>query len=161
MTRPAVKAQTPANDLAFPYGWRMLVAGWKLLYHRASPFRPDDTKPAEWNRGAYLVEGLAHCGSCHTPRNALGAEDAARAYQGAEVDGWTAPALGPTSTAAVPWTADRLADYLGKGNSPLHGVAAGPMAPVVRNLAQAPAADIKAIATYVAALAGTPSRERQ
>ena len=133
---------------------RSLVAGWKLLYHDRAAFKPDASKSAELNRGAYLVEGLAHCGSCHTPRNALGAEDKARAYAGADVQGWTAPALGASSTAAVPWTAERLADYLGKGRSPLHGVASGPMAPVIANLATVPEADIKAIATYVAALAG-------
>lgn len=161
MTRPAIKAANPENSLGFPYSMRSLVAGWKLVYHDSTPFKPDPEKSAEWNRGAYLVEGLAHCGSCHTPRNALGAEDKSRAYAGAEVQGWTAPALGPTSTAAVPWTADRLADYLGKGRSPLHGVAAGPMAPVIRNLAQVPDSDIKAIATYVASLSGAPSKERQ
>lgn len=161
MTRNAVKSATPANALAFPYSVRNLVAGWKLLYHDTGAFMPDPAKSAEWNRGAYLVEGLAHCGSCHTPRNALGAEDKARAYAGAEVQGWTAPALGQTSSAAVPWTAERLADYLGKGRSPLHGVAAGPMSPVIRNLALVSDADVKAIATYVASLAGAPSKERQ
>ena len=161
MSRPGVKAETPANTLGFPYSMRTLVAGWKLLYLDRATFKPDASKPAEWNRGAYLVEGLAHCGSCHTPRNAFGAEDKARAYAGADVDGWTAPALGPTSTVAVPWTAERLADYLGKGRSPVHGVAAGPMAPVVRNLASVSDADIKAIATYVASISGQPSKERQ
>lgn len=161
MTRQAVKAATPPNSLGFPYNMRSLVAGWKLAYHDSGAFKPDATKPAEWNRGAYLVEGLAHCGSCHTPRNAMGAEDKTRAYAGADVQGWTAPALGATSVAAVPWTAERLADYLGKGRSPQHGVAAGPMADVIRNLAQVPQNDIKAMASYVAALAGTPGKERQ
>ena len=161
MTRQAVVAQPPANDLSFPYNVRSLIAIWKALYHDASTFKADAARSAEWNRGAYLVEGLAHCGSCHTPRNWLGAEDRSSAYAGADVQGWTAPALGATSAAAVPWTAERLAEYLGKGRSPQHGVAAGPMAPVIRNLAQASDADIKAIATYVASLAGTPSPERQ
>ena len=162
MTRaPVAVTSTPPNTVGFPYSMRSLVAGWKLLYHDRSPYRPDASKSAEWNRGAYLVEGLAHCGSCHTPRNSFGAEDRSRAYAGAEVAGWTAPALGATSSAAVPWTAERLADYLAKGRSPQHGVAAGPMAPVIRNLAGVPDADVKAIATYVASLAGTPSNERQ
>ena len=161
MTRRAVAAATPANDLAFPFSMRSLVAGWKLFYLDSAGYKPDASKPAEWNRGAYLVEGLAHCGSCHTPRNALGAEDKSRAYAGADVQGWTAAALGVTSMAAVPWTAERLAEYLGKGRSPQHGVAAGPMADVIRNLAQVPESDIKAMATYVASLAGTPGKERQ
>ncbi len=162
MTRaPVAVTSTPPNTIAFPYSMRSLVAGWKLLYHDRSAYRPDPGKSAEWNRGAYLVEGLAHCGACHTPRNSFGAEDRSRAYAGAEVAGWTAPALGATSAAAVPWTAERLADYLARGRSPQHGVAAGPMAPVIRNLADVPDADIKAIATYVASLAGPPSAERQ
>lgn len=161
MTRTPIEATTPANTLAFPYSMRSLIAGWKLLYHDSGAFKPDASKSGDWNRGAYLVEGLAHCGSCHTPRNAMGAEDKSRAYAGAEVDGWTAPALGPTSSAALPWTAERLASYLARGRHPTHGVAAGPMAPVVRNLAQVSDAEVKAIAVYVASLAGTPSKERQ
>jgi mono/diheme cytochrome c family protein len=74
MTRPAVHAPTRANKLAFPLDQRFVVAGWKLLFLRRGTYQPDGTKSAEWNRGAYLVEGLAHCGACHTPRNALGAE---------------------------------------------------------------------------------------
>ena len=160
MTRTPVAATTQPNTLGFPYNQRWLIAGWKLLFHDRSAFRPDPAKSAEWNRGAYLVEGLAHCGSCHTPRNGWGAEDRSRAYMGADVDGWTAPALGPTSLAALPWTAERLADYLAKGRPPHHGSAAGPMAPVIRNLAEVPDADIKAMAVYVASLAGTPTAER-
>lgn len=161
MTRTATAAPTPANNLSFPFNMRSLVAFWKLLYHDRSAFKPQAAQAAEWNRGAYLVEGLAHCGSCHTPRNAMGAEDSAKPYAGAEVQGWTAPALGATSDAAVPWTADRLYDYLRKGRSPQHGVAAGPMAPVVRNLAGVADADVKAIATFVASIAGAPSEVRQ
>jgi len=161
MTRQPVSARAPANDLAFPYNVRSLIAGWKLLYHDRNPFQPNSARPAEWNRGAYLVEGLAHCGACHTPRNWAGAEDRSRAYAGGEAEGWTAPALGATSDAAVPWTAERLAEYLRKGRSAEHGVAAGPMAPVIRNLAPVPDAEIKAMGTYVADLAGAPSAERQ
>lgn len=161
MTRTAVKSAAPPNELGFPYNMRSLVAVWKTLYHDRNVFKPNAAQSAEWNRGAYLVEGLAHCGSCHTPRNWLGAENASRAYSGAEVEGWTAPALGATSDAAVPWTADRLASYLRKGRDPQHGAAAGPMAPVIRNLAAVPDADVKAIATYVTAIAGAPSPQRQ
>lgn len=161
ITRKAIEAVPPPNTIAFPYNLRSLMAGWKLIYHDRSPYRADATKPAEWNRGAYLVEGLAHCGSCHTPRNALGAEDKSRAYAGAEVQGWIAPALGATSVAALPWTAERLASYLSRGRHPTIGAAAGPMAPVVRNLATVPDSDIRAIGVYVASLAGAPSREKQ
>src|SRR6478736_8208741 len=69
MTRPPVHAPARANALAFPFDQRALVAGWKLLFLRHGSYQADATKPAAWNRGAYLVEGLAHCGACHTPRN--------------------------------------------------------------------------------------------
>ena len=160
MSRKPVSAVTPANSLRFPFNVRMLVAGWKLAFFDRGEFRSDGSKSIEWNRGAYLVEGLAHCGACHTPRNAFGAEDRSNAYSGGQAGGWNAPALNAASPAAVPWTADRLYDYLRKGSSPLHGVAAGPMAPVVQNLAIVADPDLKAIATYVAALAGTPGKDR-
>ncbi|CAN0339677.1 unnamed protein product, partial [Phaeothamnion confervicola] len=160
MTRNAVESTPPVNNLAFPYSIRSLVAGWKLLFHDGQPFKSDPTKSAEWNRGAYLVEGLAHCGSCHTPRNRFGAEDKSRAYSGGEAAGWTAPALDATSPAPIPWTAQTLAAYLAKGRPPQHGSANGPMQPVIANLVEVPPSDINAIATYVAGLAGAATPER-
>ena len=75
MTRQPVSSTAPENDLAFPYNIRMALAGWKLLFLDEGVFEPDPAKDETWNRGAYLAEGLAHCGACHTPRNALGARD--------------------------------------------------------------------------------------
>jgi mono/diheme cytochrome c family protein len=100
MTREPVRAMTPANVLAFPFNVRVLVAGWKLLFLDHRPLQPDPGKDAQWNEGAYLVEGLGHCGACHTPRNALGAERRDQAYAGGETEGWTAPALNAASPAA-------------------------------------------------------------
>ncbi len=73
MTREPVHAPARENQLPFPLDQRFVIAGWKLLFLRRGAYRPDNSQSAEWNRGAYLVEGLAHCGACHTPRNALGA----------------------------------------------------------------------------------------
>src|SRR6202030_4406201 len=73
MTRPPVHAPARANQLSFPLDQRVVIAGWKLLFLRHGTYQPDTAQSAAWNRGAYLVEGLAHCGACHTPRNALGA----------------------------------------------------------------------------------------
>ncbi|WP_211108518.1 cytochrome c [Azospirillum sp. OGB3] len=78
MTRTPVRTEAPANELPFPLNIRMMVAGWKLLYFREGAFTPDPAKPEAWNRGAYLAEGLGHCGACHSPRNALGAVDDGR-----------------------------------------------------------------------------------
>src|ERR1700756_5265307 len=88
MTRQPVHAPARANQLAFPLDQRFVIAGWKLLFLHGGTYRPDATRSAEWNRGAYLVEGLAHCGACHTPRNALGAERTTASFAGGDVDNW-------------------------------------------------------------------------
>jgi nicotinate dehydrogenase subunit B len=151
MAQPPVRSEVPATQLAFPFSVRPLMAGWNALFHDATPWKPDPTRPPEWNRGAYLVQGAGHCGACHTPRNALGAEMGGAAFlSGALVDGWEAPALTGLSKAPVPWSADALYSYLRKGHSPEHGSASGPMAPVVQELAKLPDEDIRAMATYLA-----------
>lgn len=161
MTRDAVRAETPANDLRFPFKFRMLVAGWNLLYLDDHPFQPDPSRDELWNRGAYLAEGAGHCSSCHTPRNRFGAEDKGHAYDGGVAENWRAPALNEKSPAPVPWTEDHLFTYLRSGFVEQHGVAAGPMAPVVRNMADVPDQDVRAIAHYIAARMGAPSPERE
>jgi mono/diheme cytochrome c family protein len=160
MTRQPVQALVPANELPFPLNVRMTVAAWKLLFLRNGPYRNDPVHDAEWNYGAYLTEGLAHCGACHTPRNFLAAEERSRALSGGTTEGWHAPALNAASPAPVPWTKDSLYAYLRRGFDAEHGAPTGPMGQVVRNLEQVPDRDLRAIATYVASL--TPAdAERQ
>lgn len=150
-----IYAPTPTAEMKAPFGARSLMAGWNALYHDPAPYKPDPAQSVEWNRGAYLVNGLGHCGSCHTPRNALGAERSSDAYlTGAMVKGWEAPALTKHSTSAIPWSADEFYLYLRRGYTKHHGIAAGPMAGVVRELAEVPDEDIRAMATYLAALSG-------
>jgi mono/diheme cytochrome c family protein len=161
MTRQPVAAAARANQLSFPLDQRVVIAGWKLLFLRRGNWQPDSTKSAEWNRGAYLVEGLAHCGACHTPRNALGAERASAAFAGGDVDNWHAYAINAQSPAPVPWTADALFAYLREGWHPDHGVARGPMAEVVSNLSGVADSDIRAIAVYMASVFGAPTPERK
>jgi mono/diheme cytochrome c family protein len=161
MTREPVHAVAPENDLAFPLNMRMLVAGWKLLFLDRGGFRPDAAQSAEWNRGAYLTQGLAHCGACHTPRNFLGAEKKKLYLAGGDVEGWHAPPINASSRAPVPWTADSLYRYLRHGVEEQHAVAAGPMAPVVHNLSAVPESEVRAIAIYVASVMGEPDAERQ
>jgi mono/diheme cytochrome c family protein len=163
MTRQPVHAPVRENQLSFPLDQRFVIAGWKLLFLRHGTYQPDSRQSAEWNRGAYLVEGLAHCGSCHTPRNALGAERASAQFAGGDVDNWHAYAINAQSPAPVPWDADALFAYLRDGWHPDHGVARGPMAQVVSNLSSVPPSDIRAIATYMADVFGapTPDRKRQ
>jgi nicotinate dehydrogenase subunit B len=152
MSQPAVKHAPPKTSLPFPMNLRPAVAGWNWLFHDDSEFKPDASKSAMWNRGKYLVDGAAHCGACHTSRNRLGAEKGGLAYlAGGEAEGWDAPALvghrGP-----VPWTEKALFDYLRTGFSKEHGVAAGPMGPVVTGLSELPESDVKAIAHYITSL---------
>jgi mono/diheme cytochrome c family protein len=161
MTREPVRAPTRANQLSFPFDHRVVIAGWKLLFLRAGAYKPDATKSAEWNRGAYLVEGLAHCGACHTPRNALGAEQSTASFAGGDVDNWHAYAINTQSPAPVPWDVDALTSYLRDGFHPDHGTARGPMADVVSNLSGVPASDVRAIATYMAEIFGAPSPVRK
>ncbi len=74
MSQPAVHSETPANQLPFPFDQRQLMAGWNLLFLEPGAYRDEPTRNQQWNRGAYLAEGLGHCSACHSPRNALGAE---------------------------------------------------------------------------------------
>jgi nicotinate dehydrogenase subunit B len=151
MAQPAVRATTPANALRFPFNMRPLMAGWNALFHDPTAYRADPARSPEWNRGAYLVNGVGHCSACHTPRNAFGAEQGGLAFlAGALVDGWEAPALTALSLAPLPWTAGELYRYLRHGHTLQHGIAAGPMAPVVKELAALPDEDIRAMASYLA-----------
>jgi len=126
MSVPPVKATAPANTLPFPLNIRALQAGWKMIYFKAEPYRPDASKSEEWNRGAYLAEGLAHCGACHTPRNILGAEEVGHPYNGSLMDGeWIAWPL-TVSVAPLRWSTEEYFTYL-KGGTTAHGRALGPM----------------------------------
>lgn len=150
MTREPVRATPPANRLIPPLGFRPVIAGWKLLFFRPGRFVASPGLPDGLRRGAYLGETLAHCGGCHTPRNALQAEQRDRAYQGGWSDGWFAPPLDRHSPAVRAWTVDRLYTYLTTGLDVHHAAAAGPMGDVARNLSQAAPADVRAIAAYYA-----------
>jgi nicotinate dehydrogenase subunit B len=150
MAQPAVRVEAPTNALAFPFNLRPLLAGWNALFHQPAVFEADATKSDIWNRGAYLVEGLGHCAACHSPRNALGAEKANAYLAGGFAEGWEAPPLTSLSHAPIPWSEEELFAYLRSGESRFHGVAAGPMAPVVKELAALPDQDIRAMAVYLA-----------
>jgi len=159
MTREPVVARAPANTVPFPLSIRALQAGWKLLFFRAGRFQPDPKRDAEWNEGAYLAQGISHCGACHTPRNVLGGEKKHARYAGADVDTWSAPPLTAANPAPVPWDAEELMAYLRTGVSALHGTVAGPMAPVVHDgLAKLPDSDVQAIATYFSTIDEAASR---
>ncbi|MEO8279790.1 MAG: molybdopterin cofactor-binding domain-containing protein [Ideonella sp.] len=152
MTQPAVRSAVPQTRLAFPFSVRPLMAMWNALFLSPGAQALTDTAQSPlWNRGAYLVNGLGHCGACHTERNPLGAEREGKAFLGgAFVKGWQAPALTSATLAPVAWTENALFGYLRQGHSAHHGAASGPMAPVVRELAALPDTDIRAMAHYIA-----------
>jgi len=149
-TVPAVENEAPENALPFPFNIRALMAGWNLLFLDAGPVKAVSGESDDWNTGRYLVEGVTHCGACHTPRNALGAEKSSDSLAGAEIDGWYAPPL--AGDGARSWNKPQLAAYLSAGFSRDHGAAAGPMGETVTNLSKVSPADVTAIATYVASL---------
>ena len=152
MTRTPVGATIPPNTVPFPLNIRLLEEGWKILFFRKKSFQPDPAKNSEWNRGAYLSEALSDCGGCHTPRNALGAEELRHAYAGAVIDHWIAPPLTDANPSPVPWTEEELFSYLRTGVGRLHGAAIGAtMTPVIRDALDVPVvpdADVRALATY-------------
>ena len=161
MTRTPVNAPPQTNRLIPPLGFRPLLAGWKLLFLRQGVWQPDPKRSAEWNRGAYLAEGLGHCGGCHAPRNALGAEKSEAGWSGGYAEGWYAPAMNAENPARRTWSVERLAAYLRTGLDLNHAAAAGPMGPVTYNLARAPEADVHAIAVYTASrMAAAPGAKQ-
>lgn len=145
----------PDNAMRFPFNLRFLQWGWQLLFFDKTPLKADPQQSEAWNRGAYLAEGAGHCSACHSPRNAFGAEKKDRAYAGALIDNWYAPALNAAQPVPVHWDSESLYRYLRKGQSAYQGVAVGSMSEVVhQGLHKAPDADIRALATYLSSLAG-------
>jgi len=149
-TLPAVHSPTPPPQLRWPLNYRVLMRGWNLMFFRPGVFEPDQSKSAEWNRGGYLVEGLGHCGACHTPKNFLGAEKRGERFAGGAVDGWFAPRLDSAErTGLKSWSTEDIAEYLSSGRN-AHSHADGPMAEVVVNsTSRMSDADIRAIAVYL------------
>lgn len=163
MSLPPVRHVPPSNELRFPFNIRAGIALWKALHFREGPRPIDASRGAALARGEYLVEGLGHCGSCHSPRTALYGEDLERAYDGGELGGWHAYAINSKFAGPVPWDVASLSSYLRHGYHPQHGVARGTMGPVTHDLAAAAPADIEAIASHVISLMGpvAPARARQ
>lgn len=156
MSQAPVKQVQPANSMQFPFNMRPLMAGWNALFLRKGEVQAQPQQSAQWNRGQYLVNGLGHCAACHSPRNLMGAEKGGTSFlAGGMVDGWEAPALNSLSKSPTPWTEDQLFNYLSSGYSDAHGVAAGPMGPVVSELAKLPKSDVRAMAVYLASLNGS------
>jgi mono/diheme cytochrome c family protein len=157
---PAVKQPNRPHDLRFPYNNRSLILGWRTLYFNEGEYKPDPKQSDEWNRGAYLVEGLGHCAMCHTAINALGGSSDSEAFQGGLIpmQNWYAPSLTSNKEAGLgDWNLQEITDYLKTGIS-ARGAVYGPMAEVVYNSLQYMTdADIRAMAVYLKSLSqGSP-----
>jgi mono/diheme cytochrome c family protein len=151
-TLPAVQGSTPGHDLPFPFNIRRAVGLWKLLFLDSQPFQPDLSKSAEWNRGAYLVNGPGHCAECHSPRNALGGIVASQRFAGGPNpagEGWI-PNI--TQKSLGDYSEKDIAYLLETGTLPDGDSVGGQMAEVVRTTAQLSPQDRAAIATYIKAL---------
>lgn len=138
------------NGLIWPLSYRFFMRGWNWLFFAPGEFKSDPQKSAEWNRGGYLVEGAAHCGACHTPKNPLGGDENSQKLQGGLIQNWFAPQIaGDMRTGTGSWRVDDVVEYLKTGRNK-HAGATGLMAEVVSNsTSKLPDADLHAIAVYV------------
>ena len=163
---PPVNQPDREHRLRFPYNTQAALAVWRALYFRPEPFRPDPARPPEWNRGAYLVQGLAHCGACHTARNALGGVRDALDLSGGLIpmQNWYAPALtSPAEAGLADWRVEDIVQLLQTGTSP-RATVSGPMAEVVMHSTQyIDPTDLRAMAVYLKSLpqVGTDTDPRE
>ncbi|MFL6659837.1 MAG: cytochrome c [Massilia sp.] len=150
---PAQASASPPHELRFPYNQQFMLAGWRLLYFKPAVFTEDKTRTAQWNRGAYLVDGLGHCIACHSSRNLLGASAGGLSGGMIQTLGWYAPSLTSDAEAGLgSWEVPHIVDLLHTGVSP-RATVFGPMAEVVQqSLQHLSEEDVEAMAVYLKAL---------
>jgi mono/diheme cytochrome c family protein len=148
---PPVNNVAAPNTLRFPYNQRGLMAIWALLYDPDKRFEPVTDRSPSWNRGAYLVESLGHCGDCHTPRTLLQALNNREKFKGGLAEGWRAYNLSSDPGSGIgSWSQAELLQYLSTGHSMNRGSAFGPMAQAVHlSFQNLTPSDLTAIADYV------------
>ncbi|MFP5391996.1 MAG: c-type cytochrome [Gammaproteobacteria bacterium] len=155
MSVPPVKQKNRPHELKFPFNNRDLLIGWRSLYFKEGEYVPDAKQSAEWNRGAYLVQGLGHCAMCHTAINALGGSKESKAFEGGMIpnQNWYAPSLTSNREAGLGnWDIQQIADLMQVGVSK-HSTVYGPMAEVVYNSLQyLTDEDARAMAVYLKSL---------
>jgi mono/diheme cytochrome c family protein len=152
-SRPPVRQGNRPHDVAFPFSWRLLQSGWKWLFFTPRPFQPAPERSAAYNRGAYLVTALAHCGECHTPRNFLGAVRTGDGLSGTPdgPDGQLVPNIRPDpGTGIGKWERDDVVELLKTGTTPEQSKVKGAMREVIQDgLKYLSDADLEAIADYL------------
>ena len=150
-TLPAVQGKVRDHDLPFPFNFRRTVGVWKLLFIDGKPFQTDPTKSAQWNRGAYLVNGPGHCAECHSPSNLLGGIVANQRFAGGpnpDGEGWV-PNI--TQRGLKDWSAQQIAEMFETGDTPSDSVG-GSMVAVIRNTSRLSSQDRAAMAVYLTSL---------
>lgn len=149
-TVDAVDNKVETNQLPFPFNVRSSLIGWNLLNFKQGEFKPDPQKSAQWNRGAYLVEGLGHCGTCHTPKDLTGGDKADQFLGGANLQGWVAPNITANAHSGIgSWSEDDIVQYLKTGANRFD-IASGPMAEEVEHSSQHwQDEDLMAVAVYL------------
>src|SRR5699024_9382464 len=159
-TLEPVRQQDKPPDLPWPLTIRSAMSVWNWLYFEAGYYTPDPDKSDEWNRGAYLVRGIGHCGACHSGKNFAGATDQDNPFRGGMAEHVYAPMLtSDQSTGLGDWSKDDIIEYLGTGANDITS-AAGPMAEVVHHSTQHLSdADLHAVAVYLKSLPKARSQE--
>jgi mono/diheme cytochrome c family protein len=157
MSMPAVNYTPPKSDLPFPLNVRASVGAWNLLFLNSHDFQADPGQSVEWNRGAYLVTSLGHCGGCHTPKNSFGADKSKEEFHGGKLDNWVAPNLTDNKRIGLgAWSIDDIAEYLGTGRNS-RAAAGGAMADVITySTSLLTDADRRAIAVYIKSQPASP-----
>ena len=153
-----VHNEVEANQLPFPFNIRLSMLGWNMLNFTPGEFKPDPNQSEVWNRGAYIVQGAGHCGTCHTSKNLTGADKDGEALQGASLQGWYAPNItGDSHFGVGSWSEDEIVQYLKTGQNG-HTIASGPMREAIEESTSLMTdGDLKAIAVYLKSVDGGPS----
>ncbi len=160
-TLKPIHAEAPKNTLVFPFNQRSLMRVWSVLFNPDQRYEPNVERNAEWNRGAYLVEALGHCGECHTPRNLLQALNNRAKFGGTVQAGWRAYNITSDRAGGLgAWSDADVAHYLSLGHADGHGTAAGPMGEAIdEGLRYLAPADITAMVTYLRSVAGVATSD--
>ena len=157
-TLTPVRNTPPAPELRWPLNYRVVMRGWNWLFFKPGILMPDQQKSAEWNRGRYLVEGVSHCGACHTPKNVFGADKGGQAYGGNLVQGMFAPRLDAAERSGLKsWSVEDIAEYLQSGRNGKSHAGELMSEVVVNSTSKMSDADVRAMAVYLKDLpAGAP-----
>ena len=161
LSLPAVRRQNEPDRLQFPFNQRWAMIFWSWAFNPNTRFAPNTAKSAEWNRGAYIAEALAHCGDCHTPRNLAFALDNRWKFSGADAAGWRAYNItSDKGTGIGSWSDDEVVTYLAKGHTTGRGTASGPMGEAVdHSFSRMDPADIRALVSYLRSVPAVASSE--